>query len=138
MIKAKQEVTGTASAQHGAFDFEELARLNLSPDEVLDFSVNSNPYGPPSSVYEALTHVALDRYPDRECLALRHKLAEYHGIGVDSYCLQHPDRYCASAKSLVDSYTRTGSPGPWSVRRLLPSRFLLWLISSLAESRMLL
>jgi hypothetical protein len=28
--------------------------------------------------------------------------------------------------------------GPWSVRRFLPRRFLLWLINSFAESRMLL
>ena len=46
--------------------------------------------------------------------------------------------HCASAKSLVDSYMRTGSPAPWVVRRFLPKRFLLWLISSLAESKILL
>jgi hypothetical protein len=30
--------------------------------------------------------------------------------------------HCASAKSLVASYTRTGSPAPASVRRFLPRR----------------
>src|ERR1700733_13133675 len=81
MIKAKQ---GTAPTHHGAFDYVELARLGLSPDEIIDFSVNSNPYGPPSSVYEALARVPLDRYPDRECLALREKLAQRHGIASEN------------------------------------------------------
>ena len=83
MIKAKNEIAGTAPAHHGAFDYGELARLGLSPDDVLDFSVNSNPYGPPSCVYEALARVPLSRYPDPECLALRNKLADYHGVSAD-------------------------------------------------------
>ena len=32
-------------AVHGALDFAELERLGLDPSDVLDFSVNSNPYG---------------------------------------------------------------------------------------------
>src|SRR5579859_6036384 len=84
MIRAKQEVIGVAPAQHGAFDFAELAHLGLAPDEMIDFSVNSNPYGPPSSVYRAIAQVALERYPDRECLALRHKLAEQHGVSIEN------------------------------------------------------
>ena len=37
--------------------------------------------------------------------------------------------HCASAKSLGFSITRTGSPAPWLVRRFLPKRLVLWLIS---------
>lgn len=62
--------------KHGAFDFAELERLGLSPDDILDFSANSNPFGPSPLVREALANVALDRYPDRESLALRRLLAE--------------------------------------------------------------
>ena len=61
---------------HGALDFAELERLGLSPDDVLDFSANSNPFGPSPLVREALAKVPLDRYPDRESLALRRALAE--------------------------------------------------------------
>jgi L-threonine-O-3-phosphate decarboxylase len=61
---------------HGAPDYAELERLGLDPEGVLDFSVNSNPYGPSPAVREAVDHVPLDRYPDRESLALRHALAE--------------------------------------------------------------
>lgn len=61
---------------HGGFDYAELERLGFSPDDVLDFSVNSNPFGPPPDVRGILAQVAVDRYPDRECLALRAVLAE--------------------------------------------------------------
>lgn len=84
MIKAKPEIMATPSAYHGAFDYDELAQLGYSPDEVIDFSVNSNPYGPPASVREAIANVPLDRYPDKECLALRQKLAEHHHVGIEN------------------------------------------------------
>ncbi|MDQ2884475.1 MAG: histidinol-phosphate aminotransferase family protein [Chloroflexota bacterium] len=35
---------GMERAVHGAMDYAELARLGLQPEEILDFSVNSNPY----------------------------------------------------------------------------------------------
>ena len=55
---------------HGAIDYGELARLGLQPEEILDFSVNGNPYGPSPHVHEAIAKVPVDRYPDRECLVL--------------------------------------------------------------------
>jgi threonine-phosphate decarboxylase len=74
-----------APAEHGGLDFVELARLGLRAEEVLDFSANVNPYGPPPGVREALAGVPLDRYPDRECLALRAALAEQ--LGVSRECV---------------------------------------------------
>jgi histidinol-phosphate aminotransferase len=82
MIKSNRELI--SPAHHGAFDYAELAQLGLAPDNVLDFSVNSNPYGPPPGVREAIAAVPLERYPDRECLALRHKLAELHGVNIEN------------------------------------------------------
>ena len=51
-MNTRPEILPTEPAQHGAFDYGELARLKLSPDEIVDFSVNSNPYGPPPGVAE--------------------------------------------------------------------------------------
>lgn len=76
----RPEVLEVPLAYHGAIDHAELERLGLDPDTVLDFSVNSNPYGPSPAVREALAHVALDRYPDRETLALRRALADHLGV----------------------------------------------------------
>ncbi|MEL6309355.1 MAG: histidinol-phosphate transaminase [Chloroflexota bacterium] len=84
MIEPKESVKNTPPAHHGAFDYDELARLGYSPDEVIDFSVNSNPYGPPASVREAIATVPLDRYPDRECIPLRKKLAKHHNTNVEN------------------------------------------------------
>lgn len=84
MIKPKPEIMNTPSAYHGAFDYDELAQLKLSDEDVIDFSVNSNPYGPPPGVKEAIANVSLDRYPDKECLALRYKLAELHQVNIEN------------------------------------------------------
>jgi histidinol-phosphate aminotransferase len=72
----RPEVQATPSDQHGALDYAELARLGIAPDEIIDFSVNSNPFGPSPAVHEALGRVVVERYPDREALALRRALAE--------------------------------------------------------------
>lgn len=67
-------------ASHGAIDYQVLQRAGLSPDDVLDFSVNSNPFGPSPLVIKAVSKTPLDRYPDRECLALRRVLADRFGV----------------------------------------------------------
>ncbi|GAB4505755.1 MAG: histidinol-phosphate transaminase [Anaerolineales bacterium] len=63
-------------AAHGALDFAELERLGLRPEDVLDFSVNSNPFGPSPKVWDAIRQTPLERYPDRESLALRRELSQ--------------------------------------------------------------
>jgi len=70
-------------AVHGALDYSELERLGLDAEEVLDFSVNANPYGPSPCVREAMANTAIDRYPDRECLELRRAILKYELAGVD-------------------------------------------------------
>ena len=73
MIRA--ELTAVAPDYHGAIDFAELAQWGIDPDAVVDFSVNSNPFGPVAQVREMLTTVPPDRYPDKACLALRAALS---------------------------------------------------------------
>ncbi|GAB4535229.1 MAG: histidinol-phosphate transaminase [Anaerolineae bacterium] len=80
---ARPEVAVTSPACHGALDYAELERLGLDADEVLDFSVNSNPYGPSPAVRQALADVPLERYPDREALALRRALADRLGLSPE-------------------------------------------------------
>lgn len=73
---------------HGACDYSELAHLGLPPAEVIDFSANSNPYGPHPAVLAAIQTATLDpailaRYPDRDCLALRGAIAAADRISSD-------------------------------------------------------
>lgn len=67
----------TPPIPHGAIDYTEMERLGLDPDAVLDFSQNSNPFGPSPAVQQAAQALDLARYPDCECKALRRRLADY-------------------------------------------------------------
>ena len=79
----RPEIKNLPSIHHGAFDFAELERIGLGPDEVLDFGVNSNPFGTPPAVIEAIRQVPLERYPDREALALRTALGKHLKVRLD-------------------------------------------------------
>ncbi|MGB1251770.1 MAG: pyridoxal phosphate-dependent aminotransferase [Candidatus Promineifilaceae bacterium] len=68
---------------HGALDYAELARWGYAPEDVIDFSVNSNPFGTHPAVREAIIHAPFDRYPDKECFALRERLATHHAIDAN-------------------------------------------------------
>ncbi|MFN8455646.1 MAG: aminotransferase class I/II-fold pyridoxal phosphate-dependent enzyme [Anaerolineae bacterium] len=77
----------TPFVAHGAINYQELKQLGLRPDSVLDFSANSNPYGPHPAVVEAVRAAVsapnLARYPDRDCLELRAALAAVEGLTPD-------------------------------------------------------
>jgi histidinol-phosphate aminotransferase len=70
----EKDMTSQSEGVHGGFDYRELEFLGLCAEDILDFSVNSNPYGPSPRVREALMAVAIERYPDRSCLELRRTL----------------------------------------------------------------
>ena len=61
----------------------ELAQC--APDELLDFSANISPLGPPCSVIEAVRAAfsSVTAYPDPEYLALRRAIARHHALPVD-------------------------------------------------------
>jgi len=57
-----------------------------SGQTLIKLNTNENPYPPPPKVQQALQAFAVDglrRYPDPSCLALREKLASYHGASAD-------------------------------------------------------
>ncbi|WP_394835060.1 histidinol-phosphate aminotransferase family protein [Pendulispora rubella] len=63
------------SPAHGGPVDDELAALGLRAGDVLDFSVNVNPYGPCPSVVRAIAEAPLDRYPDPSAAPTRRALA---------------------------------------------------------------
>ena len=69
---------------HGALDETELARLGLSAGQLVDFSSNINPFGPPDSVLQALRSLNPAPYPDRSCLRLRTQLAAIHHCSTNA------------------------------------------------------
>ncbi len=54
-----------------------MLHLGLEPEDILDFSVNTNPYGSSPAVYDAVTRTVIERYPDRDCLRLRAAISNY-------------------------------------------------------------
>ena len=67
---------------HGGNVHDAARRLGLSPGDLLDYSANINPLGPPPGLWPALEQARglLEHYPDPECTALRQALAKHHGL----------------------------------------------------------
>ncbi|PDW03834.1 pyridoxal phosphate-dependent aminotransferase [Candidatus Viridilinea mediisalina] len=74
----------TPRVTHGALDYVELSELGIHPEELLDFSSNLNPFGPPPGVRAALAALDPAPYPDRSCLQLRLALAKQHACGIEA------------------------------------------------------
>jgi histidinol-phosphate aminotransferase len=74
---ARPELADIRADYHGALNYAELSEYGIAPETVLDFSVNSNPFGPSDKVRVAIANTPPDVYPDRECLLLRTILSEH-------------------------------------------------------------
>ena len=74
--------SGIGSVQrraHGGIIDDELTGVGLAVGDVLDFSVNVNPYGPSPEMREAIRSAPIDRYPDPTSSAARRAIAESIG-----------------------------------------------------------
>ena len=76
MLRPKRNVQNIAPPAHGGIDYAELKRFNILPDEVIDFSVSVNPFGPPPGIESAISRALIDRYPDSESTEVREALAK--------------------------------------------------------------
>ena len=82
-IRPRPEVKQFTLDPHGGVDEAELERLGLQGKKVLDFSVNTNPFGPSPKVREALIQVDVTSYPDPSATRLRRQIAERHGLSLE-------------------------------------------------------
>jgi histidinol-phosphate/aromatic aminotransferase/cobyric acid decarboxylase-like protein len=64
---------------HGGLLDDELAALGIAADDVLDVSVNVNPYGPTPAMIAAVRAARIDRYPDPTSGAARAAVAAHVG-----------------------------------------------------------
>jgi threonine-phosphate decarboxylase len=74
---------------HGGQLREVADRFGIPASELLDFSANINPEGPPASVLSALRQALnepsiLANYPDLDETELRHSLARYTGVRLEN------------------------------------------------------
>ena len=83
-LRPRPEVENLEASQHGGLDQAELQAAGLDPEEVLDFSVCSNPFKPPPGVRESFDTIAIDRYPDSEATEFRQCLSAKLGVTADN------------------------------------------------------
>jgi histidinol-phosphate/aromatic aminotransferase/cobyric acid decarboxylase-like protein len=72
---------------HGGPDRCELESLGLAPEELLDFSVSTNPYGPAPAMIEAIRSAPLAPYPDPRATLARRRLGRHLGVPSERIAL---------------------------------------------------
>jgi len=78
-----------AATLHGGLIDDELATFGLAPDDVLDVSVNVNPYGPCRPVIDAVRAARIDRYPDPTARPARAAIARWVDVPIDRVVAGH-------------------------------------------------
>lgn len=84
MLNPRANIATLRPAVHGGLDYARLTALDISPEQVLDFSVSLNPYGPPPAVRESLKETDIAAYPDSAASRLTARLAEALGVSADN------------------------------------------------------
>lgn len=84
MLRPNPNIDKLKPISHGGINFSELERLGISPDDVLDFSVSTNPFGPPQGIEKAISRASVDRYPDSEATELRLTLSSKLNVPPDA------------------------------------------------------
>lgn len=80
-LQPRTHLRHVPDAVHGSVHDEELRTLGLRPlRDVIDFSVNTNPFGPAPAVVDAWRNADITRYPDPDARELRAALARRHGL----------------------------------------------------------
>ncbi len=83
-LRPRPEIENLEPCLHGGLNYTELKAMGLEPDEILDFSVNSNPFPVPPGLREAVNNVTIERYPDSEVTEFRELLATKLGVTPDN------------------------------------------------------
>ena len=72
-----------SSEAHGGQNPIELSEYGIDPSNLIDFSVNSNPFGPAPSVIERILKVDISKYPDPQAYLLTSSLAKLCQVDKD-------------------------------------------------------
>ncbi len=83
MLSPKPNIEKIPLPAHGGIDYAEIRRLGISAEEVIDFSVSVNPFGPPPGIQSAISHASIDRYPDSASTEVREALAKKLKVSPD-------------------------------------------------------
>ncbi len=70
-VKPRKELKDLTACIHGGFNYAELQKLNINPNDVLDFSVNSNPFPLSPQIKDVLAQSSITTYPDSDSYKLK-------------------------------------------------------------------
>src|SRR4051812_36452529 len=89
--------------EHGGPSLGELERLGLAPEEILDFSVSTNPYGPSPAMLAAIRDAPIAPYPDPRATLARRRLGQHLGVAPERIALGNgaADLLWALARTLL-------------------------------------
>ena len=79
-LRPKRGIAKLKKCYHGGINYAELKALGLKSDQVLDFSVCTNPFMPPPGIKETLKTIAIEQYPDSEATEFRKELSVRLGL----------------------------------------------------------
>ena len=79
-LRPKHEIEEIEACFHGGPVHAELESMSIAPEEVMDFSVCSNPYPLPGVLKKRLSDIAISQYPDSEATVFREVLARKLGV----------------------------------------------------------
>lgn len=81
-LRPRPEVRELAVCHHGGINHAELQARGIGPEQVLDFSVCTNPFPPPAGIKKAIRSAAISQYPDSEATELRQCLSDKLGVST--------------------------------------------------------
>jgi histidinol-phosphate aminotransferase len=70
VLRPKPNIERLKPVLHGGINYAELKKLGLSPEAVIDFSVSTNPFGPPPGLAQEICKAPIEDYPDSESTEL--------------------------------------------------------------------
>ena len=83
-LRPRKTIAGLESCVHGGIDYAELKALGIDPDDILDFSVCTNPFMPPPGIKKKLGAIPIERYPDSRSTELLERISERLDIPTDN------------------------------------------------------
>jgi histidinol-phosphate aminotransferase len=83
-LRPKRGIIGLKTCEHGGINYAELKALGIDPNEILDFSVSTNPFMPPPGIKEKMGATPIEQYPDSRATELRQHLSERLGVAQEN------------------------------------------------------
>jgi histidinol-phosphate aminotransferase len=79
-LQPKRGIARLKVCPHGGINHAELMTYGLKPEDMIDFSVCTNPFMPPPGIKETLSQIPIEQYPDSEANDFREELSAHLGV----------------------------------------------------------